>query len=115
MTQAILLFFLFFSISRVVLRIRSGSLSWFAFVFWMTLFGVGITIVIIPGITTQLARELGIGRGVDAVIYTSVVLLFYLVFRLHILVEDLRHEMTEIVRKMALNNIKKYDKKTSKN
>lgn len=107
-TQLTLIIFLSFAITRVWLRFRSGSLSRFALLFWSSIFLVGIIITLHPGITTQIAKELGVGRGVDAVIYCSIVLLFYLVFRLHILLEDVRHEITDLVSRMA---VKDYEKK----
>ncbi|MBI3559330.1 DUF2304 domain-containing protein, partial [Candidatus Gottesmanbacteria bacterium] len=58
--------------------------------------------VIFPGQTTKIANFLGIGRGVDLILYASIATLFYLVFRIYILMEDLRHQITEVVRKIAL-------------
>ncbi|OGG12836.1 hypothetical protein A3D77_07305 [Candidatus Gottesmanbacteria bacterium RIFCSPHIGHO2_02_FULL_39_11] len=115
-TQAVLSLFLLFALSRVFLRFRSGSLRKVGFFFWVVVFGFAILIVIFPGLSTGVAKFLGIGRGVDAVVYTSIALLFYLVFRVHIMVEDLRHEITELVSKLALDEFKKKnEKKSSKN
>lgn len=112
--QYILLAILFFAISRVYLRVRDGSISFTAFVFWMGLFfTIGAT-VIDPLYTTYLAKQLGIGRGVDILIYVSVIVLFYLVFRTNIMLENLRHELTRLVREIALQNTKGKNSKPKK-
>lgn len=113
-TQLFLTVFLLFALSRVVLRYRSSELSLFGFLFWCGVFGAATVVVLFPGITSGVAVALGIGRGADAVVYLSVSLLFYLVFRLYIFVEDLRHDITEIVKRIALKDTdKKNDKKSS--
>lgn len=113
-TQLFLTVFLLFAASRVVLRFRSGELSLFGFLFWSSIFGLATIIVLFPGLTSGVAAALGIGRGADVVVYLSVTLLFYLVFRLYIFIEDLRHDITEIVKKIALKDTdKKNDKKSS--
>lgn len=114
LTQIFLAIFLLFAASRVVLRFKSGELSLFGFIFWSGIFGLATVVVLFPGLTSSVAVALGIGRGADVVVYLSVSLLFYLVFRLYIYIEDLRHDITEIIRKVALKDEgKRNDKKSS--
>ncbi len=100
--QVTLLLFLLFAVSRVVLRFRSGQIKMGEFVFWTLLFLTAMTVTAFPAETTGLANTLGIGRGVDLIVYLSIVTLFYLVFRVYVLLEDIRHEITEVVRSLAL-------------
>lgn len=102
--QALLVLFLLFAVSRVLMQVRSGNLTAGSFIFWSSLFFVAIIGVLTPELTGKVARLLGIGRGADVIIYVSIVLLFYLVFRLSIVIEDLRHEITKLVREIALSN-----------
>lgn len=104
--QVILVLFLFFALSRVVLRFREKTISPLEFVFWTVLFFAAIVGVAFPDQTTNLARFVGIGRGVDLVIYASIATLFYLVFRIYVLLEGLHHEITELIRQIALNETK---------
>ncbi|MBI3379820.1 DUF2304 family protein [Candidatus Gottesmanbacteria bacterium] len=115
LTQILLTLFLIFAISRVVLRFKDGEVSWLALLFWVTLFSLAIIAILLPQITSELAWILGVGRGADAVIYISIVLLFYLVFRLYVYLGDLRHDITELIKEIALKDLpKRHDKKTSK-
>src|SRR3989344_4132404 len=101
--QFILAIFLLFALSRVVLQVRSAKISIGSFLFWTSLFVLAFVGVVDPKITSFVAKYLGIGRGSDVVFYISIVLLFYLIFRLSITIEEVRREITELVRKIALD------------
>jgi len=115
--QVFLLLFIIFAFTRVWLRFREGTITIQAFLFWSGIWGLAALGILNPQFTTRIARLLGIGRGADVVIYASLVLLFYLVYRTNVMLENVRHEITELVRKLALkkeknrlrkgNNIKK--------
>src|SRR5829696_2905027 len=102
--QFLLSFFLLFALSRVVLQVRSAKISVGAFLFWSALFIFALAGVLDPNLTSFVANFLGIGRGSDVVLYISIALIFYLLFRLSISIEETRREITEIVRKIALTN-----------
>lgn len=101
------LLFLIFSASTVwsvVRRARNGALSGKSAIFW-TLFWLTANIAVWrPNSTTILANRLGIGRGSDFVIYISLALIFYLLFRVHIKIEKVNREVTKVVRDRALTS-----------
>lgn len=101
--QLIAIAFLIFAFSRVWLRAREGSIGRGMFLFWILVWMLVLVAVIRPELTTQLARKMGIGRGVDVVLYISIVTLFYLNFRSNVLIENLRHEITKLTRIIALS------------
>jgi hypothetical protein len=105
--QFLLITFLLFALSRVILRFKGGNLSLFGLLFWSLLFGSATVIVLFPILTSDIANKLGVGRGVDVVVYASIAVLFYLVFRLYIYLQDLKQEITELVKKIALRDIEK--------
>jgi len=100
--QIILSLFLIFALSRVWLRVKDSNLTPGAFLFWFGLFTFALVGVIEPDFTNYAAKFLGIGRGADVVIYASIALLFYLIFRTNIMLENIRSEITEAVRLFAL-------------
>ncbi len=104
--QIIFAIFLLFAASRVWLRLKDGSLNFFSFIFWFGLFILALIGVFEPELTSVVARRLGINRGSDAVIYASIILLFYLIFRTNILLENLRHDLTQLVRLISLRQKK---------
>lgn len=105
--QLVLGLFIIFAVSRVILQVKNGNLSPLSFLFWASVFILALVGLFFPQLLTRLARFFGIGRGVDVVIYISLILLFYLVFRLHALLEDLRHDLAKILREIALKDIPK--------
>lgn len=102
MIQFVLGFFILFALSRVLLQLRNAKLTVGAFLFWSGIFVFALAGVLDPHLTTFVARFFGIGRGSDVVLYLSIALLFYLIFRLSIALEEIRREITELVRKISL-------------
>lgn len=114
--QIVLILFLLFALSRVYLRFKGGGVRKIGFIFWSGLFTFAIVIVLFPDISSRIARAIGISRGVDTVVYTSIALIFYLIFRLHVFLEDIRNDITKIVSEIALKEEKKKnDKKLPQN
>lgn len=72
---------------------------------WTLLWICAGLIVVWPDVTTRVAAFVGIGRGADLAVYGSVVLLFILVFRLHVAIDKLERTMTNMVRKDALRDL----------
>jgi hypothetical protein len=95
-------FFLVFVISRVVLRWRDRSLLPRELIFWVFVFGGILTVLLVPALSGRLARFFGITRGADLVVYGSVVLLYYLVFRMYVSLENITYKLTLLVREIAL-------------
>ncbi|MBI2484357.1 DUF2304 domain-containing protein [Candidatus Uhrbacteria bacterium] len=75
-----------------------------AFVIW-ALFWVAIIVVVWqPNLTDRLAALLQVGRGADAVFYLSLVVIFYLLFRIYIRFERIDSHITTLVREIAILN-----------
>lgn len=100
--QFFLLIFVLFAISRVLLRLKEKILSTQAAFFWLLIWLAAAAIILLPARATEIAQIFGVGRGADVILYISLALLFYLVFRGFVMIEDLRHDLTTIVRQIAL-------------
>lgn len=109
--QLVAAVFTIFALSRAYLRFKERKLSSFAFIFWMLIWLLGSLAILFPETTTKVARLVGIGRGVDALLYGSVVVIFYLIFRIYIKIEDTQKQITELTRKFALRKYIKPRKK----
>ena len=75
-------------------------------VFWTLIWGMVLVVVWLPQATFILSRVLGITRGIDAVVDLSIVVIFYLVFRILTKIEKIEKEITQLVRKESLKNNK---------
>ena len=112
--QIILVLFIFFALTRVILRLRDKIISPKMAIFWSAIWLAALTGVLLPKTTTELASIFGVGRGVDVIVYISLALLFYMVFRIYVMIQDVRQEITSIIRKVALENASKTTRKTPK-
>jgi len=72
--------------------------------FWILFWLVLAVVVFWPNSTQILAEYIGIGRGVELVIYVSIACIFYLIFRMNLKIEGLKRDLTEVVRDKAIRD-----------
>jgi hypothetical protein len=87
---------------KVISRYRANELTGKEAALWLVFWLSGATVAIQPNITARFAEFFGVGRGADFVVYLSLALLFFIVFRLMIKIEKLNRDITLVVRKDAL-------------
>ena len=102
--QFVLIIFFLFAIFKVSNRYRFGALTAIEAVQWVIFWLVAGVVVFKPNSTVALAKILGVGRGADAVIYLSVALLFFIVFRIFVRLEKIDRQLTKLVRQNALKD-----------
>jgi hypothetical protein len=103
--QLLLLAFILFALVKVILKYRHGEMRRFQLLFWIVVWAGAAFIVNLPDTTTFLASLLGIGRGADLIIYVSFLIVFYLIFRIHLTLNRFEHEITQLVSKLALDQL----------
>jgi small membrane protein len=103
--QYILVIILLASLLLTWKRVRQGVISWREGTAWTLLWVAAGFVIWQPRIASSLAQLLGVGRGVDLALYAAVVLLFLLVFHLHIAHDRLERMLTELVREQALKDL----------
>ncbi len=100
--QVILIIFFLFASFKVLGRWRTGELSGGVVVMWLLFWIVATIVALIPDITFRVAHLVGIGRGADLVVYLSLAILFFMVFRLMVKVERINRDITKLTRQLAL-------------
>jgi len=105
--QIILVIFSLFVLAKVSLRFRERKISLKEFIFWIVFWLAVMLVVILPETTTLAANLVGVGRGSDLAVYLSVVVLFYLVFRIFVKLDNIDAAITKVVRKEALEEVEK--------
>jgi len=104
--QSLIILFAFATIVNTLKMKQKGTLGIRGAVFWIV-FWVGVAVVVIwPQSVQMIADSFGIGRGSDFVLYISVIMLFFLVFRLHIKIENMNRDVTKVVRAKSLERNK---------
>ena len=107
--QYVLIIILVAMLVVTIRRAHQGVVPWREAAGWSVLWVAAAVGVLLPQTTSFLARAIGVGRGVDLVVYVSVTLLFVLVFRLFVTVDRLDQKLTELVRRDALRAVKEHD------
>ena len=105
--QIIIALFALFAWSRAILRFREGKLTRNEILFWSVGWVAVIVVALLPQTTNVLARTFGVGRGADVIVYISIVVLFYLVFKMYVKLDTISKEITKAVREIALERKKK--------
>jgi len=83
---------------------QQGKISIAGFLVWFILWLAVLIAFWQPETTTYLANWLGIGRGADLVLYVSVLVIFYLLFKIFVKLNKIDDNITKIVRKDAIKN-----------
>ncbi len=102
--QIFLLSLVILGMGLVVLRYRQRKIGTLAFLLWLVLWTGAAAVIVFPNSSVIVARLLGIGRGADLVLYTSLIVTLYLLFRMYVRLEQVNREVTQIVRALALRD-----------
>lgn len=86
-------------------QFKNKDLSGRAVFFWVLVWVGAWAVVMWPESTQRVAQALGIGRGTDVVVYAAIATIFFLLFRLHIKIETINRQVTQVVRREAVENI----------
>lgn len=104
--QTILILIFIFLFFKTIFKLKHKELLLSEAVGWMTLWFFGLVLSFKPDNASYFAKILGIGRGVDLVIYIALIILFYLQFRLMIRMEKNNRDITKVTREKTLEDKK---------
>lgn len=99
--QVILATFALGMIALTWLKSRHAQIRPLAFLLWLLLWGVALIVVLFPAMTSMVARYLGLGRGVDLVLYVGVLYIYFLIFTIQEKIGKIERDLSIIVREIA--------------
>ncbi len=105
--QWAVIIFASFAWSRVLLRFKDKRLTPGELLFWSGIWGAAIVIAVLPGIAAFISEWVGIRRPIDVAVYAGIILLFYMLFRLYVRVEQIDRNVTKLVRSIAISTPRK--------
>jgi hypothetical protein len=62
---------------------------------------------VFPDTISSISTYVGIGRGVDFATYISIILLFYLIYRVYIKIDLLDQKVVTLMREYSISQVKK--------
>lgn len=104
--QIVLIAFSLFAIVHATRQYRRQKISFHWLALWSILWLAVILVAIAPQTTDLIAQTVGVQRGADLLVYTAVVVLVYGLYRLYVRMMRVEREITELVRKVAIDNAK---------
>jgi len=99
--QILLIILIVLAIFNLIRRFRQRDLTLPLFIFWMFFWLITIFIIIYPESTSLLARILGVGRGVDVVIYFAIIIIFYFIFYFILKIKNIEDKIVKLVREIS--------------
>ena len=105
--EIVVFVFCLFAISRVILRLRDRQVSVREGIFWIALWLIVIVLVWLQNQIGLFSKYLAGRRPVDVIMYMSILLLFYLLFRLYVKLDAMNSEITKLVRQQSLSALGK--------
>lgn len=93
-------------ILQLISKFKKDRVSWPRTLIWILFWCVGIFVVWFPETIAKIAQVSGVGRGVDIIIYISIILLFYLLSNQNTKIDELNKQITKLTREIAKNNAK---------
>lgn len=102
--QIIILLFALFALSRVLLKIKREKTSWKKQIPWLIVWLALILFTLWPATSSYLAALLQVSNGINLLLYISIVVLFYLIYRLYVKIDSLDQTITHLVRELAKRN-----------
>ena len=100
--QVILVIFFLTAVYKVFLRFKKIEINLIDLFVWDIFWALGIVFVIWPNLSAKFAKFLGVGRGVDLIVYLSIAIIFFIIFKIVVKIEKINREITLLVRKDAL-------------
>ncbi|MBU0530996.1 MAG: DUF2304 family protein [Candidatus Uhrbacteria bacterium] len=100
--QIVVTIIIAFILIKTGMRYRKKEISTRLFAFWVLFWVVAGIFFWMPELSDRVAKVLEVGRGVDAIVYISLVILFYALFKIFNRFERMERELTKLVREIAI-------------
>lgn len=92
---------------QLIVRVIKDRTQFFKLLFWGMFWGIALVFIWLPTNTIdKLGQLFGVGRGIDVLVYLSIIFLFYYIFRQNDKVNKLEKQITKLVRELAKQNAK---------
>jgi hypothetical protein len=101
--KVLLIAFAVFVLARIANQYRQHKVAAGWFLLWVIFWGGVIAIALSPKTTDTVAQYVGVEKGADLIVYVSLAVIFYALFRLIVRQDAQNRELTELVRRIAID------------
>lgn len=89
---------------------REGGQTFFKFITLELTWIAILILTLMPGLSRSISHALGFGENLNTLIFIGFVLVFIMIFKLLSIIERLENNLSEMVRKEALDDLKRKKK-----
>ena len=100
--QIAALLFAVIHIARLLALWKRRKLPARTAILWLLIWCAVLVIVFFTPAIDALSKPIGVGRGIDLIVYVAIMLLFYMIFQMSMKIDKLEHDMTKLARELAL-------------
>jgi len=105
--KIVILLFSLFALSKAFFRYKKHEISSKELILWAIFWAMVVTATLWHRTTDIIAEIFGVERGADFLVYLSVIVLFFLIFKVLVKIEKIERDITKIVREVAVKDVKK--------
>lgn len=92
---------------QLLIQVLKDRAQLFKLLFWGVFWGIALIFIWLPTNTIDKVGQLfGVGRGIDVLVYLSIIFLFYYIFKQNEKINKLEKEITKLVRRLAKDETK---------
>lgn len=92
-------------IGQLITKVLKDKMSFLKISLWVIFWSLGLIVIWLPQETlNELGEIVGVGRGIDVLVYLSILLLFYNNLRLNEKIDKLDSNITKVVREVSKKN-----------
>lgn len=99
----IIIIFVVVVLWRTFWRFKKNDITIQELILWSILWLVVAGATLVPRETDTIAQFVGVERGADLLVYLSILVLFFAVFKIIVKLEKIDRDITKIVRGVAVN------------
>lgn len=105
--QILIILFSLFVISRLFKKYKEKVITGKEFYLWLVFWVMVMGATVWFRETDVIAGFFGVEKGADLAVYVSVIVLFYIIFKLIVKIDKMDRDMTRLVRELAIKEDKK--------
>lgn len=91
---------------QFLIQVIKDRTQLFKLLFWGVFWGIALVFIWLSTNTIdKLGQLFGVGRGIDVLVYLSIIFLFYYIFRQSEKINKLEKEITKLVRDIAKDKV----------
>ncbi|NUM25137.1 MAG: DUF2304 family protein [Candidatus Buchananbacteria bacterium] len=98
----IIILFVLVALWRTFWRFKKNDITVQELVIWSVFWLVVAAATLVPKETDTIAQFVGVERGADLLVYLSILVLFFVVFKIIVKLEKIDRDITKLVRGVAI-------------